>query len=217
MQSLSLMKRRLHGSNHVDRAVGDIDLRAGRAFGSSWGVCNFDKTRLDGANFQGASFVKCRFAEGTARMTDFSMARFTGCEFREMELSQANFSATILTDVLFHRCKLDLSIFNDATLRGVVRFSCSDLHGADLSFTEAESPRFNDCNLWGAKVPWGCQIFGGHLDQRTVRFGLALLANSYRDGDDTVFVDKIRELAGESATSVVGRLMRRQDVNDEST
>ena len=67
----------------------------------------------------------------------------------------------------------------------------------------ANRPVFDRCNLWGASITLGCQIFNGIFDERTCDLFTAMVARIHPSEDKSIVLEK----AAGAMLGVVRRLM----------
>ena len=203
---LTTWKRRAEGVRMAGETYVNLDLRSMKAFGSEWKDCNFEDCRFDLADLRSSKFLDCRFVDCSMPLVNFGVSFFERTTFRGCNLEQSSFQGCHLTDLSFLDCRMAYAetLFQDATVRVKLELSGCNLHGSNLDFREV-SPHaltIEGCNVWGAKLAFGCAAFNGKIDERTKMQFLALIARVSED-------ETVKKLAGDQ-WDVVDRLMKDQ-------
>lgn len=213
MSSLTVMRRRLEGTKHMDEAFDKVDVRSGKAFQSEWVNCQFTEIKAGLLDIRAARIIDCTFTEGSLYGSVFAGAYLRNVVFKSCDLEQAAFGGVIFDGVTFENCRLAYASLAASVVRRTLRILDSNLHGADLDFAQVtdNSLLVTGCNLWGVKVPFGCQFYNGEFDQNTVDLFIALAARACPDPEKA---ETLKQLAGKNF-AVVDRLMRVEEAPDE--
>jgi uncharacterized protein YjbI with pentapeptide repeats len=183
--SLVAIKRRAEAVKYEGETFERLDLRSMKGFGSSFKSCLFQECQFDLADLRTAKFVDCSFHRCSMKLVNFSLASFEDSSFISCDLEQASFMGGYFRAVLFSECRLCYgeTMFQDATVKGRLEFSDSNLHGSSLDFREVEpgALKVMGCNLWSAKVSLGCAFWNGMFDDRSTRQFIALIARVSQD------------------------------------
>lgn len=206
MTSLTLIKRRIQGQSFEGQSYENLDLSCMAAYGSKWVDCSFVGCDMEMADLQNSRLEDVRFVDCTLNLSNFSNgSQLRRVVFESCKLKMAAFSGIHpMDDVRFLDCSAQYASFFNSTVRQLL-FSGTNLHGADLRFMENHVALFQDCNLWGAHITLGCQIFGDGVgfDERSVNLFLALAARKHPNPE---IRSKLEEMAG-AAVGVVDRLV----------
>jgi uncharacterized protein YjbI with pentapeptide repeats len=196
-------KRRAEGVTFEDQTFEGQDLRSMKAFGSVWRRCTFSKCKLSLADFRTSRFEDVAFVDCEMPLANFSTSIFEKVVFGGTNLEQASFMGSQFRTVSFLKCRMAYgeTLFQDVTVKDSLYMMACNFHGSSLDFREVDKGalRFDDCNLWGAKVALGCAFWRGSFDEKAIRQFLALVANAAQDSD-------IARLAGDQY-AVVARAM----------
>ena len=204
-------KRRAEAVTIEGETFENLDLRSMLAFGSKWTNCTFRNCKMNLADLRAVKMEGCIFVACDLELANFSTSFFEEVCFVNCNLEQATFMGSQMRDVMFTDCRMayGTTMFQDVTVKEAAVFLRCNLHGTNLDFREVQTGalRFDDCNLWGARVAMACAFWRCSLDERAVKQFLALLAQVSQDG-------RIAELAGDQY-AVVRRAMAGGDkVND---
>lgn len=203
---MTAYKTRAEGVKFEGEEFKNLDLRSMKAFGSEWTGCTFNHCQFDLSDIRSSRFTNCRFLDCSILITDFAASFFDRTTFRNCTLEKSSFLGCHFTEVTFFDCRMAYSenLFQNVTVKTRLEINGCNLHGSNLDFREVQPHALllNDCNLWGAKMAFGCAIFNGKVDERTKRQFLALVARVSED-------EEVKKLAGDQ-WGVVDRLMRDQ-------
>lgn len=174
------------------------------AYRSMWDHCRFVDCKMSLADLSisrifDSEFVSCTIMVGNFTRAEIRRSKFSGCD-----MEQAIFSGAVIEATDFDRCRLSYSRFDEATIRDVT-FWKTNLHGADLRYTECHRANYNDSVLWGAGVSMGCQFFNAVFDERSANLFAAIVGKIH---PNLATAERIKELAGADANKAIERLMR---------
>ena len=181
--SLLKIKRRAESTIFEEETFSGLDLRSMKAFGARFTNCIFHECQMDLSDLRTSRIDGCLFDRCALSKVDFSTSFVERSRFVDCNLEQASFMGCFINDVDYESCRMAYgeTMFLNATAKSNLGFVKCNLHGSNLDLREAEPGvlRFEDTNLWGARVGLGCAFWNGEFDEVTCRRFIAMVARVY--------------------------------------